>query len=338
MLSHVYTKSYVQNSVELDHIIHTMLYERMIPQMPSWDTGESIDVYRHAKEFMMDVATAYLYGFSNGTNLIGQSEEKSILHEYEALMPGIFWLADAPSIATIGRWLGFQLPSPEVFIAHEKISEIGLTLADDAKKSYLRSSQENSDSYPTVYGYFRDKLVASKTVPVNQVDMAIAGEMSDHLFAGHKATGIIVTYLMIELARNPKALAKLQEELAPVTEGTSAQVIDRLPYLHALLMETMRLWPGNFGPFPRDVPAEGATLGGFHVPGGTTVSASVYALHRNSDVFPNPEKWLPERWIEANSEGRTEMLKWFWNFGSGPRSCIGIHLANRSKHTLLFQI
>lgn len=79
------------------------------------------------------------------------------------------------------------------------------------------------------------------------------------------------------------------------------------------------------------MPRGGAKLGGFDVPAGTAVSASIYSLHRNEEVFSNPEEWKPERWSEATPEKRRQMLKWFWIFGSGGRMYIGNHLGVRSK-------
>ena len=53
-----------------------------------------------------------------------------------------------------------------------------------------------------------------------------------------------------------------------------------------------------------------------------------YCLHRNPEVFPEPEIWRPERWlIDQTSPEYKEMLRWFWAFGSGGRMCIGSHLA-----------
>jgi hypothetical protein len=50
-------------------------------------------------------------------------------------------------------------------------------------------------------------------------------------------------------------------------------------------------------------------------------------LHRNEEVFQEPEMWRPERWLEATQDERDEMARWFWAFGSGGRMCIGNNLA-----------
>lgn len=137
---------------------------------------------------------------------------------------------------------------------------------------------------------------------------------------------------MCELARHPRVLSRLQEELRSVNLGSvSFQQIDALPLLDALLTETLRCCPPAMGSFIRQVPDEGLIIGGYSIPGGTTVGVSTHTLHRNSDVFLNPLDWNPDRWLNAKPEEKKQMMKWYWAFGSGGRICIGKHLAICSK-------
>jgi cytochrome P450 len=197
--------------------------------------------------------------------------------------------------------------------------------------------QDTKMGHPTVYVQIRQKLEEAQVAP-QLLDMTIAAEMLDHIQAGHEGTGITLIFRMCELARNPSSTAKLQEELVTLGTNPTAQLIDGLLFLDAVLMETMRLYPGSFGPFPRYVPEKGASLANCAIPAGTTVSASVYSLHIDPGVFPEPEEWCPERWMEATTENRREMMKWFWVFGSGGRMCIGNHLATRSKSFLRLKL
>ncbi|KAL8875473.1 MAG: hypothetical protein Q9198_006177, partial [Flavoplaca austrocitrina] len=70
------------------------------------------------------------------------------------------------------------------------------------------------------------------------------------------------------------------------------------------------------------------------IQGGVTVSSNAYTLHRNPDVFLNPEAWMPERWLEADKERRQEMKRWLWTFSSGGRMCLGSNFAIQSTSAI----
>jgi len=124
-------------------------------------------------------------------------------------------------------------------------------------------------------------------------------------------------------------------------ELPDAKKIDALPYLQAVIMETLRLYAPIPGKEPRTSPyvAGGSTLGRFpDIPGGITVSAMPYTLHRNAEVFPEPEVFNPDRWLTSDAEQLKEMHRWFWAFGSGGRMCIGSHFAIQALKLLTVAI
>jgi len=83
--------------------------------------------------------------------------------------------------------------------------------------------------------------------------------------------------------------------------------------------------------------------GGYHIPGGTRVSSQAYSVHRDPEVFANPEAWLPGRWLagrensldpiddsvlaDEQEERLKAMHRAFWAFSSGSRMCIGNNFA-----------
>ncbi|OAG34796.1 hypothetical protein AYO21_11052 [Fonsecaea monophora] len=174
----------------------------------------------------------------------------------------------------------------------------------------------------------------------------IYSEMLDQLGAGHETSAIALTYLYWELSKNPDLQKQLRDEVLtltppikwPLSPGArdfklpDPKQIDALPLLNAILMETLRLHTPIPGIEPRISPhvPGGSTLGAYsHIPGGVRVSAMPYTLHRNEAVFPDPETFLPSRWLPSHSsdDQLKEMHRWFWAFGSGGRMCIGSHLA-----------
>ncbi|KAH6674858.1 cytochrome P450 [Halenospora varia] len=330
MLSQVYTKSYVMNSEELNTILNVIVLKIFLPQVSRFvKEGKPIDIHRENKALTMDIATAYVFGLGNGTNMVVNPEEKKLIGDFDSAIKGLFWFTELPNFLD---WaLRFRIPilSDEIVEAFPKLEEFCFKLCLRTKEKVLSAS---SEPLPVVYSEFRRKLEASKTVQPNGLDTTMATELLDHVQGAQEGTGITMTYLMCELARHPECLVQLRQELdncGELNELPSAQSIEALPYLDAVLTETLRLYPGSSGPFPRVVPEKGARLGDFDVPPGTVVASSVYCLHQNAEVFENPQEWRPERWIEASPEKKKEMMKWFWVFVSGGRICIGNHLAIR---------
>jgi len=187
-------------------------------------------------------------------------------------------------------------------------------------------------------------------------DLTIASELLDQLAAGHETSGITLTYIMHELSKRPTLQAALRTELltlspplqflppSPTSQPLpipsarhsyslpedlpSPRAIDGLPLLQAIVMETLRLHAAIPGPQPRITPSTPTTLAGYtDIPPHTRVSALPYSLHRNGAVFPEPDAWKPERWLDAGKEEKEEMMRWFWAFGSGGRMCVGRHFA-----------
>jgi cytochrome P450 len=65
------------------------------------------------------------------------------------------------------------------------------------------------------------------------------------------------------------------------------------------------------------------SIDGHTIPAGTVVNMSPYSLHRNAEVFPDPLKFDPDRWL-GQTEQVALMNRWFWAFSSGGRMCIGL--------------
>lgn len=84
--------------------------------------------------------------------------------------------------------------------------------------------------------------------------------------------------------------------------------------------ESQRMYPSMPGAFPRRVPREGTTICNKLVPGNAIVGIAHYAAFRSGDNFSNPDKYIPERWLER---GSVDIRDAFHPFSFGPRACIG---------------
>lgn len=174
-------------------------------------------------------------------------------------------------------------------------------------------------------------------------DLDVAAECSDHLLAGIDTTSDTLMFLLGALSRpeNRKYQEKLVEEACSMTgAGLNAlgnptvEAADKLPYLDAVIKEALRLYAPLPASEPRSPPRD-TIIDGDHLAAGCIVSMAPYSLHRNPDIFPDPLRWNPERWLTDDTAHLTEMKRRWWAFSSGGRMCIGQHLAQAEMVALV---
>ncbi|KAH7867794.1 cytochrome P450 [Lentinula edodes] len=117
-------------------------------------------------------------------------------------------------------------------------------------------------------------------------------------------------------------LVKELDEAWPQDDDIAYEDLEKLPYLTAVIKESLRLSHGVVTPLGRVVGPEDAMIMDESIPTGTIVGISSVFVHLNTNLFPQPTKFNPERWLKE-SPSRTYLV----SFSRGPRSCIGIHLA-----------
>lgn len=145
------------------------------------------------------------------------------------------------------------------------------------------------------------------------------------LLAGHETTALNLGFTLMLLGQHPEALARLTQELdealggAPVTAETARD----MPWLDAVLRESLRLYPPAWG-MGREV-IEPFELGGYTVPAGVALLLSPWVTQRDARWFPEPARFRPERWLDGSTEGLPKFA--FFPFGGGGRLCVGMHFA-----------
>jgi cytochrome P450 len=137
-------------------------------------------------------------------------------------------------------------------------------------------------------------------------DRELRDELMTLLFAGHETTATALSWAIELLARHPEALSRLEAE---VSAGEDV-------YLDAVIKETLRLRPVIALVLRKLV--EPMEIGGRLLPAGVNVAPSIYLVHRRPDIYPEPERFRPERFIEQPAGTYT----WI-PFGGGVRRCLG---------------
>jgi cytochrome P450 len=139
--------------------------------------------------------------------------------------------------------------------------------------------------------------------------------------AGHETTALTLSWAWYMLSENPAAETRLHEELQGVLGGRAPELADfeRLPYLRAVINETLRLYPAAYILARTSIAP--CTIGGYDFPADTTMIMAQWVMHRDPRYFDDPEVFRPERWLDG-LENRLPAGAYF-PFGDGPRRCIG---------------
>ena len=160
------------------------------------------------------------------------------------------------------------------------------------------------------------------------------GNTLQELFtAGSHSISTTTDWAMSELLCAPRVAQKLREELNTVVgrgEYVEMSHIPRLPYLRAVVKETLRLHPPSPLMFPHMSLDACQDVGGYAIPQGTRVFVNVWAIAHDPEVWGNdPEKFSPERFFE-NGYTSTDYKGQHFEllpFSSGRRMCLGINIA-----------
>lgn len=168
-------------------------------------------------------------------------------------------------------------------------------------------------------------------------------EMQLLIMAGADTTSIVLAGIFFHITRNADVSAKLVEEIT-TTFGSASEIVtgpklSSCKYLKAVIQEGLRVTPPAPGDLGREVQAGGVVVDGEYFPEGTHVTTCVWALSYNEDVFSEPLKFRPERWIVGEKGATVESVelaeRTLGAFSAGARGCIGKNLAWMEMSLLL---
>lgn len=303
---------------------------------------QSLNVFILFCDMAMDTVTSFSFGMENYKPLLADpfGVGSEVVVDFGLQSSTWFWVTHMPSFYD--------------WVATKKVVDASQRCYDWIEKqfdySYNRLNYTQTKNEKTLLSvYFESSSDTHQVQQKNQIFNSVRtkSEFFDHIAAGHITTGTTLSYLFYELARYPEMQRKLQAEILEKLANDNAisahehtpfkySIVDDeklLPYMHAVLLETFRIHAAIPGEEPRIVPAKGMIFRGntnvpaCKIPSGTTVVMQPWSLHRVSTLFPNPEKFDPERWLDATDEQLKAMKANLMHFGSGARMCIGMHLA-----------
>ena len=143
------------------------------------------------------------------------------------------------------------------------------------------------------------------------------------LGAGVETTSNALSVTVFHVLNSPQTLSCLRRELHQAipdsTRLTAFHQLAKLPYLTAVVTEGLRMAIGVTSRFIRVAPDEDTYYQHWKLPAGTAVSMSSMLIHQNPDIFADPGKFLPERWLQGDADPANILA-----FSKGSRQCVGI--------------
>jgi cytochrome P450 len=162
-------------------------------------------------------------------------------------------------------------------------------------------------------------------------DKQVRDEAMTLFGAGHETTATALSWALYLIDRYPETRQKLTEEADRLGRPPTFEDLPRLPYALRVFKEAMRLYP-PIHMSPRVALAE-VDLGGYRIPAGAGLLFSPYAMQRRPDLWPEPERFDPDRFTQEAEASRPRQS--YLPFGGGPRICIGNHFAMMEGQLIL---
>jgi cytochrome P450 len=149
-------------------------------------------------------------------------------------------------------------------------------------------------------------------------DDELIGQVNVLFTAAHETNKTALTWTLFLLSQHPRVMADLLDELDGELDGEAPRVdqFDRLPLLERVIKESLRILPPVI--WSTRIVDQPVQLGSYDLPKGSRVIYSQYMTHHLPELYPNPERFDPDRWRSHEPTPYT-----YLPFGAGPRMCIG---------------
>lgn len=354
-MSHSFSKSNVLGSQSARWAARDVLFDRALHKIHvAALNNQAIEVIEFNYSYYLDMFVQWQFGRSLRSNLVeDENERRMYLDGFFGPAGYTFWQYYFPKLSANLRKIGIYLIPKWVDIGFAKVEDWNLEKCDKAQELLASGRTLSVEDHPVMFEKALEGMskvdMKPKTYP-NRLELA--SDMFSLNSGAFETSGNTTTYLFYEMCRNPQWQTCLREEVLAMknppkyvpdkqldpNDITDPRELENLPVLHAIIMETLRLWPSVPGAQPRVAP-ESCTIGGYkNIPAGTILQSYASALHRMPDIFPDPWAWKPERWLDASKDELTVMKRWFWGFGSGGRMCIGSHYAFFCKTKIIYPL
>lgn len=211
-----------------------------------------------------------------------------------------------------------ELPLPANLRFRRALREL-----EDVVYSIIRERRQSSRDEPDLLSMFlsaRDEETGE-----SMSDKQLRDEVMTMLLAGHETTSLALSWTYYLLSAHPEVEERLADEVERVTGGSVPVYahVEQLTFTRMVLEESMRLYPPAWG-FSRLALGDDR-IADYPVAKGSIVFVIPFVVHRRPNLWPEPERFDPERFAPGRDAARHRFA--YIPFGGGPRGCIGNHFA-----------
>jgi cytochrome P450 family 110 len=275
--------------------------------MSQWVAGKAFSVRQSMQRISLRVILRAVFGLNEGTRY----------HQLERLLGRMLdgvtnpWSVSLLNFPVLCQDFGPLSPWGSFVRARRRIDQL---IYDEIAERRTHPDASRTDILALLMSA-RDEAGEALT------DAELRDELMTLLIAGHETTATALTWAMYWIHKFPNVRKALLDELQALDSPLDPNVVFRLPYLNAVCCETLRIYPVGMLTFPR-VTKSRIELMGSSLEAGTIVIGCIYLAHHREDVYPDPDEFRPERFLERRYSP-FEYLP----FGGGVRRCIGMTFA-----------
>ncbi|XP_058793775.1 cytochrome P450 4C1-like [Phymastichus coffea] len=305
------------------------------------DVNTPINIFEYAVKYTLDTICETAMGVNINCQKKSDVEYVNALHKFSELAVERmfrFWLkCDALYYRTSKGQESYRAMK----IMHDFTEQVILRKQSERKNKLPKKEEEHQvDEFgKRKRKAFLDLLLDESQNAENPLTtQELREEVDTFMFAGHDTTAAAISWALFALGNEQKIQDKVYDELKEVfgseTRTATTKQMRQLKYLDMVIKEVLRFYP-SVPSISRYVDTE-TVLDGYIIPKGTTLSVNIYMLHHNPEVWENPEKFDPDRFLPENIHSK----KWYAHvpFSAGPRNCIGQKFAYLELKTVLTAI
>ncbi|KAK8121369.1 hypothetical protein PG999_005489 [Apiospora kogelbergensis] len=279
------------------------------------ETDSDVDTYL-AFDIMGDLCFAEPFGcLDQATNTEWST---SVINVFMAAT----WTQGIRRLSGTGTWL--EALMTRLFVPAKASEWRDTHLNNSRERTLRRLADTDQDHADFIYHILNSESKSS--LSHSEVILNVALFIS----AGTDTTATALTGWTYFIATHPEVYQRLMAEVrgSLATENDIKwEKVRNLSYLEATIHEALRLFPPSPASQQRVVPQGGATIDGHYVPAGTTVAVPPWVSTHSAVHFYEPTEFRPERWLGEDERYANDHLNASLPFGTGPRVCIGRHLA-----------